>query len=342
VTRRAHALLWLSLANCLREDVELSRADAGQVDCHGVVSPVAERKLEILLLLDNSASMGLLPALPLECLTGQTTNCPASDSVVTPWTVATREIEAFVRDPRSAEILLALRYFGDDCSPESYQAPNILAGELPAQGDAIVRSLQATLPLAGTATRPALEGSLAYARREAEQRANTRVVIVMITDGYPDEEDCEDNSTDAVSRVAALGFNGLPSIPTYVFVAVTGLELGAVAGAGGTGQTILADLQRTGTLTKALNALRDAELATLRCSYDLLPTLSAQPGWPESVTLTSDSAAIAQVPGKELCSDASDGWYYDPASPTRIVACPRTCARLGGSKPKLGVDCISR
>lgn len=252
----------------------------------------------------------------------------------------TREIEAFVHDPRSAGILLALRYFGDECSPESYQEPNIAAAKLPANGDAIVQSLQATLALAGTATRPALEGSLTYARAEAARRDNTRVLIVMITDGYPDQYDCDDNSTESVSRVAALGYDTLPSIPTYVFVAVTGLELGEVARAGGTGQTILADLQRTGTLTEALNALRDAELATLRCRYDVPAALLAQPARLDDVELTRDATTIVRVANERLCSDTSDGWYYDdPASPAQIVACPRTCQQFSGAAPQLRLTC---
>lgn len=250
------------LVACLHEDVELVPNAATDASvCDAAANP-PDPPLEILILLDNSASMGVFPAVPLSCVASLMLDCPEGDLTRTPWNVAVSELTRFVYDERSSGISLSLTYFGDSCDSDFYARPSVPMGQLPGHADAIVNSLHATIPLAGTATRPALEGVLTYAAARASLPAQRRAVILLLTDGYPDEEDCPDNTLDAVTRVAARGASAEPVISTYVFVTSTGLDFSSVARAGGTETTILADLGRIGALSEALQAVRAGELAS--------------------------------------------------------------------------------
>jgi hypothetical protein len=111
------------------------------------------------------------------------------------------ELERFTSDPRSKGISLALKYFGTECDADFYSKPDVPMGTLPEHGAAISESLHKTLPLAETATRPALEGALSFLRQRASGAGkDARHIILLVTDGYPDEADCPNNSTQAVSQ----------------------------------------------------------------------------------------------------------------------------------------------
>jgi hypothetical protein len=275
------------------------------------------RALEILVLFDNSASM-ILPAIR------------PSGALVSLWDVAVMELKGFCTDPRSEGISLALKYFGTECSADFYSTPDVPMGALPAHGAAIAASLASTLPVAETATRPALEGALQYMQKRASVPENSaRQVILLVTDGYPDEADCPNNSTQAVSAVAAQGFAGPSSIATYTFVTVTGILLDEIASAGGTGKTVLADLGKPGALANALASVRDQELSLLPCSYDLPPAYFDDVNDPGLVNLIQDGVAVPHVAAQSDCGERTVGWYYDDAeNPRQIVTCKATCAGL--------------
>lgn len=203
-------------------------------------------------------------------------------------------------------------------------------GTLPEHGAAIAESLHNTLPLAETATRPALEGALSFLRDRASGAGKgARQIILLVTDGYPDEADCPNNSTQAVSVAAADGFGGAPSIATYAFVTVTGILLDDIARAGGTGKTLLADLGRPGALADALAGVRDQELAALPCEYDLPEAYFSDVNDPTLVNLTRDGKVVPHVTTPSDCGDGTSGWFYDdPAQPQRLLTCPATCASL--------------
>jgi len=227
--------------------------------CGGAAYAAQQRPLEVLVLFDNSASM-ILPAVR------------PSGELVSLWDVAVMELKRFCTDERSRGISLALKYFGTECEADFYSRPDVPMGTLPEHGAAIAASLSATLPLAETATRPALEGALQFMRQRAsDEGSGARQVVLLVTDGYPDEADCPDNGTQAVSLVAAQGLAGTPSIATYAFVTVTGIVLDEIARAGGTGKTLLADLGNPGALASALADVRDQELSRLPCEYELPP-----------------------------------------------------------------------
>lgn len=294
-----------------------SQTGAATDGCGGASYVAKGKALEVLVLFDNSSSM-ILPAIR------------PNGEVLSLWDVAVTEMTQFCTDPRSLGISLALKYFGTECDPAFYSNPDVPMGTLPEHGAAIAESLRATLPLAETATRPALEGALAYLRERASGAAqDARQIVLLVTDGYPDEVDCPNNSTQAVSVAAAEGFASPQPVATYAFVTVTGVFLDDIAKAGGTGKTLLADLGRPGALADALASVRDQELAALPCEYDLPPAYFSEVNDPTLVNLMRDGAIVPHVEKPADCGADTSGWFYDdPQQPQRLLTCPATCASL--------------
>jgi hypothetical protein len=293
--------------------------------CGGSTYLAKAKELEIFVLFDNSASM-LLPAEGLDCLADPTT-CLSGQS---PWEIAVAELKSFTKDPKSNGISIAVKYFGTECEPSFYATPDVPMAALPANASAIEQSLDATIPLAETATRPALQGALEYMRARGKlPEHNARQIVLVVTDGYPDETDCPDNSTQSVCQVAATGLASEPAIATYVFVTARGVSIDEIAKAGGTEKAFAADLTHVGALTAALNSVRDRELAALPCEYDLPPEYFNDVKDPGKVNLVRDGKPIARVDGTAGCGTDADAWYYDNRdAPTRILTCAKACGNL--------------
>lgn len=349
----------LASAGCFREEVELvppvddagdasapgdAGADAGSAvagRCGGNAYRALGKALEILVLVDRTASSFLPAELNLDCLLFADSGCGGQ----TYWDVTVNELVRFANDPRSAGISLALTYFGnqDECDAQTYQTPDVGMGALPEHAAAITRSLMNTLPLSfGTTTRPALEGALLFARQRAQSPGyNARMVILLVTDGEVDEGDCpSDNTVSSVVRVAATGFAQNPPVPTYIFMTSTSLALDEAARAGGTERSILADLRQPGALSAALNRVSEREISGLPCEYDMPAQYFVRVNNPSLVNLTRDGVAIGRVEGSQACTQKG-GWYYDnPQKPTRILTCPSTCAALKQSGTvEIQLDC---
>jgi hypothetical protein len=306
---------------------EVSTIDGGR--CGGDAYVAHSKKLEIVVLFDNSLSM-MFPIF-----------APNGDMLF-PWNVAVSEFQHFDEDPGSTGIWLALKYFSENCNVDTYSQPDVPLGELPTHAAVINKSLSAAPMTTYTPTRVALEGALRFAKkRAAETGANARQVILLVTDGDPDESDCSPNTTQDVSRVAAAAFTEQPSIPIYVFETAAGVELDEVAKAGGTDRATVADLSQPGALTNALKSVRDQELAGLPCEYDLPADYFAKVNDPGLVNLMRDGTPIQNLPSATGCSEQTGGWYYDtPNAPTRILTCPSTCASLkGAAKVEVLLNC---
>jgi hypothetical protein len=247
-----------------------ARVAADAAACDMQTGAASMKRLEILVLLENSSSMAFGPG-----LSGDSTTCllfgekcgPGDAGLaLTRWDLAVLELKKFVRDPRSNGIAVALKYFGTDCDPNTYATPDVPFGTLPEQAATIESSLDSTSAVALTATRPALEGALKFLHARVQppnDKAHT--VIAVITDGKPSLFECSDNTFESVSRIAATGIAADPPIPTYAFAVTSELNLDEIAQAGGTGQTIQADLAQPGALSQALSELRDRETNTLPC-----------------------------------------------------------------------------
>jgi hypothetical protein len=248
----------------------------------------------------------------------------------------------FVDDPASKGIGVGLTYFGIpagydagdlvvSCNVADYAEPAVAIGELPANAPALLASLTAYAPQGGTPTRPALEGAVDYAHRWLAQHPSHRMVIVVATDGEPN--DC-DSTVDAVSAIAASAAGERPSISSYVIgVGPSLANLDRIASAGGTSHAFIVDTSQstTANFAAAMNAIRGE--AALPCRYELPSTSGGRPLDYGLVNVASTSGAdagtLAQVPDRASCDSTNGGWYYDdPMAPTSVNLCDRTCTNV--------------
>ena len=173
-----------------------------------------------------------------------------------PWWPATLEgINDFFHAPESEELGVGLQFFGTSCDIAVYVDPRVPIAPLP--GNLLV--LQTAFPLIPSeesAMRPALTGAITHARSWAVSHPDHQVMVVLMTDGAPEE--C-DSTLDNVARVAMEGFQGQPPIPTHVIVLGALGILSVFAEAGGTGAARFVSPGAPAELHAALGELRDAK-----------------------------------------------------------------------------------
>jgi len=256
-----------------------------------------------------------------------------------PWWPATIEaISMFWMDPGSAGIGIGEQFFGSNCDPAYYATPRVGIAPLPNNLGALEMGFPIA-PFEGTATLPAMEGAIQHARQWTMTNPDAKTVVLLVTDGLPD--DC--NSTvENVSAVIAEGFNGSPSIQTFVI----GLgDLGALnmfAQAGGTNQAIVIEPGAAPALVEALNAIRTAALP---CDFALpdggTTTVSLDRVNLQYKDLAGAEMTIPNVPDPAACEGVPGGWFYDDSSgATRLVACPQSCDQLNtGGEVQVVLGC---
>lgn len=266
------------------------------------------------------------------------------------WFPAKEAMNAFFANRASTGISASLEYFplveGDRCDETRYASPSIRMTPLP-DISTFKRSLEATQPSGDTPTLPALAGSLSYARQIAKREAGSKVAVLVVTDGEP--VGCSGNSLGAVVAEAKSGFEGEPSVSTYV-VGV-GQELGALNGiaeAGGTRRAIIIGAGTAEQTRQELDqALGDVRGRVVSCSL----TLPAPPDGKEldtglvNVVFTPSGGAPAAMPYSATC-EGEGAWRYDnPAAPHRVELCPWLCDRVlsdEGAKITLAFGCVTR
>ena len=198
--------------------------------CGGTVYKAQAKELEILVLFDNSVSMllpGGRPRLPEHGCDRRLLREHGRDALGhrSGRAERVRARSQVGRDLAGAQVL---RYA--NATRPSTPRPTSAWASCPSTRMRSRRVSRRRLPLAETATRPALEGALAHTRARAKTPGfNARQIILLVTDGFPDEADCNDNTVDATARIAAMGNSGDPAIATYVFVTVPEVALDPVA-----------------------------------------------------------------------------------------------------------------
>lgn len=238
-----------------------------------------------------------------------------------------------------------------DCRPARYAEPAAPIAELPAAQAGLLAVLNGVEPDGYTPTGPALQGALDQASSWAQAHPDHQVVAVLATDGLPTlEQDgmaCRPSAMpedQAVIDIATAGLAATPSIATFVIGVFGALEpegpptVHAIAEAGGTDQAFIVDTAGDVSVQfrQALNAIRASRL-----SCELLVPESETGEKLDYMTVNvllddgsgSDPKPILYVSNAAGCRDNQLNWYYDadpepPVSgtPTRIVACPATCA----------------
>jgi len=130
-------------------------------------------------------------------------------SMVPLWPGAFNSITAFVNDPVSAGINVAIQYFPDfamvgQCNGTGYDVPEVPMGELPAHAVQITDSLASHGPVGiGTPTEGGLRGATMFCKNYQQQNPDVRCVAVLITDGAPSS--CDQNHDNLVN-IAAQAF----------------------------------------------------------------------------------------------------------------------------------------
>lgn len=306
-------------------------------NCGGDTYSATVGRLDILALYDDSASMQI-PTSPLYDANTQTT---VASSV---WTTLQEAMRDFIKSDQSKGIGMGLRWFSDyGCHADDYAVPDILIDTLPANADKLLNAIDThlLLPWVNTATQTkyAIEGATKYLRQLAEEHPGGRHIVLLITDGEPgvgtnddldDKGNCasqglENSNIDNTMQAAKDAFDA--SIPVYVLGAGWSLDkLHQIAEAGGTKQAFIVDPNKG--VKPILSALNDIRSKALPCDYSI-PKEYADYNDPTLVNLNYNDKRVGYVASARQCHPEKGGWYYDnPARPTRILACEKTCESL--------------
>lgn len=279
---------------------------------------------------------------------------------VTVWEAVKQAIVGFVQAPESAGIGVGIQFFpqggnqgcgsppncapgctnifiaciggnsGSSCEPGDYLPPAVTPQPLPGVSQQIIDALNAQQPGGGTPTRIGLETAVQATTTYAATVPGRKVIVVLATDGAPN--DC--NSTvDNVSDVARTAAAANPSVETFVIGIGRVQNLDTIARAGGTGQALVVEPATAAQdFLAAMNAIRGQALG---CDFSIDsqgPNGEMIDFGRVNVLYTPDGAAaetVFNVDGPGSCDPALGGWYYDnPAAPTTISVCPTSCERL--------------
>jgi hypothetical protein len=222
---------------------------------------------------------------------------------------------------------VGLQFFGESCDASTYAQPLVPIGPLPDNAARLVAAIP-LLPVEDTPTRPALEGAITYARSWAQHKPGHKVIVLLVTDGFPEE--C-DSTVENVTQVASDGFHGSPSVQTFVvgIDSLAGLfdAIAAFATAGGSQpMTVVRDV--ASELRRALSDVRDSARS---CELTWPAGVSAVQGVSRLQHTALDGAvsSLPEVLGAAQCGSQTAGFYFDErAAPTRVLACPASCERL--------------
>lgn len=229
------------------------------------------------------------------------------------------------------------------CSVNDYLPPAVFIEQLPAVASKITTALNATSPGGGTPTLPAMQAAAQAVSAHAAQNPDRKAIIVLATDGNPN--DCSSN-TQNVAQVAAGAFNGNPSVATFVIginnsgVNVSGLH--SIAQSGGTGQALIVDPNNAGA--EFLAAIEAIQGQALGCTFKMPKPGPGETLNPNQVNVwftppSGTPTLIYKVSGPAQCDPTLGGWYYDdPTSPTEIALCPASCTAIEGTKGEVRIE----
>lgn len=234
---------------------------------------------------------------------------------------------------------------GDEgCMVNDYLPPAVFIEQLPAVKPKLEAALNGTSPGGGTPTHPAMQAAAQAVTAWAQQHLDRKAIIVLATDGNPN--DC--NSTNQnVAAVAAGAFAGNPPVSTFVIginnqgVDTAGLD--QVAAAGGTNKALIVDPANAGA--EFLKAIQEIQGQALGCSFKVPTPPAGQTLELGKVNVfytpqgSSTPTIIYKVKDAASCDPTLGGWYYNDANnPTEIVLCPASCSAIGGSKGAIKIE----
>ena len=233
----------------------------------------------------------------------------------------------------------------DSCDPHDYGQPVVPIAELPGNKNAIIQAIDSKNANGGsTPSKPALEGTLWYARDWAIAHPDHIVSVLFATDGLPNN--CTNNQVSDSADVAKAAAETYPFISTFVLGIGKYESLNAIAVGGGTEQAYFADGE---TVSDQLVSVFNDVRANGSCQF-LIP--QPEPGTgllldfdKVNVQYTpigeSEPVSVGYVNGEDECDPAKGGWYYDDSTktnPGRVLLCPATCAEVRISPEGVGIQ----
>jgi Mg-chelatase subunit ChlD len=257
------------------------------------------------------------------------------------WQYVKGALLSFVSMESVGDLGLSLQFFPlrSQCDVGAYALPAVPMANVADERGEVEAILTARRMSGGTPIVQALQGMGDYASRWAKMHSDRKTVVVLATDGVPDET-CAGMSSmppndlpNAASTAKALA-DAVPSIP--VFVIGVGAELTAldtIARAGGTDRAVLIS-DGVNAQKEFLDALRAIRRKSLACEYvvpdakkDAIDFRTVNVEFTEGRRVATTFFYVGDADGCRLKPD--EGWYYDdPAAPSQVILCPATCDRV--------------
>lgn len=276
----------------------------------------------------------------------------SSSMVGNKWDSAKLGLAAFVNDPDSAGIGVALNFFPLEntpttCNQFDYQPPKVDFAPLPANAKPVTDAMAAAMPTGfSTPIYPALGGAILAAKAYAQNNAGHAAAVLLVTDGEPQgpASMCGSVNPEDPTVIANLAATGVSyGIKTFV-VGLPGINqviANKIAAAGGTDAAIL--VGSFNVQSEFQTALAKVRGEALPCEYEIPSKVAGgqiNPG-DVNVLITPKGGNSAILPQDTKCNDK--GWRYDdPQKPTKIVFCPSSCQALKtdfGAKVQILLGC---
>ena len=275
----------------------------------------------------------------------------SSSMVGEKWNASKAGLSAFVNDPASADIKVALNFFPLDnnptCDQFAYKPPLVPYGPLPQNAPAITAAMSATSPTGfNTPIYPALGGAILAAKEQGDNNPGEASAVLLVTDGQPQgpANMCGGVNPEDPAVIANLAATGVTfGVKTFV-IGLPGVNqafANQVAAAGGTTSAIL--VGALNVQTEFQNALAKVKGEALPCEYEI--PAEVEGGQVDygfvNVLLTPQGGQATVLPQDPSCQ--AEGWKYDdPVNPKHIVFCAASCSALKksvGGKVQILLGC---
>lgn len=262
------------------------------------------------------------------------------------WDNATTALLAFFKDPGTAGLRVALRFFPDagctdtSCDIKICGQPLVNLGPLTAdaaptdaQEKLLISAVKSKTPGTdgGTPIFAALAGAEEWAADNQAKSPKEKTVVVLVTDGAPNG--CG-NDIAQIAQIAQDARDG-SGVLTYAIglVGSNQTDMDTIAEAGGTTQGFfIGNGNATGDLLAALKAIQGSQLA---CEFAMPSSHEGASVDPNLVNVNytpGDGGAVVtlgQVKDVASCSGQAGGWYYDdPSKPAKLTFCASTCSAV--------------
>lgn len=279
------------------------------------------------------------------------------------WVPARDALKAFVTDPKSAGIDVALQFFptwdffpglNEVCDGTGLDTPVVAMGRLPMNAANVTQALDGLQPSGiGTPIEAALRGASNFCKRFEQTAMGEKCVAVMVTDGAP--LGCQPGTNELV-QIAQTNYAAGMGIRTFT-VGLQGADFTLLDGLAQAGGAVDCDMNSErfacdvsggpSMLAAALHKIRDV-VTTVKTHVETTTHVQDIPVECEwtvpvppnggmfdkqrvNVRVSAPKLAkpvdLGQVDNEAACVEK--GWHYDNAdAPTRLVACPETCSLL--------------